>query len=368
LIAPHLAMNKPTTFADVDTPALLLDTDALQSNLDFLGNYFSKRHCKLRPHFKSHKCTAIANLQMKAGAVGITCAKLGEAEAVADAGIRNNLIANEIVGPIKINRLIALARRADPIVAVDSAENARAISKMASAAKVNIGVMVEMDVGMHRCGLGTGEAALELARLVSTLPGMRFEGLHGYEGHCVDLREADKREEQCRASLKILVGARRIIEQAGLRVNIVSGGGTGTYMILGDYDGVDEVQAGSYACMDWWYTDIRPEFKQAMSILATVVSRAVDRMAVADVGRKGIGAEWGAPRIKGVPGAEIASYSSEEHLKISVPADCPLRVGDKIEIIPSHGCTTSNLYSEFVLHQNGIVTGAWPIEGRGKMQ
>ena len=356
-----------STFSQIDTPALLLDVDALQANIDRMASFFTNRHAKLRPHFKSHKCTTIAKLQMKAGAVGITCAKLGEAEVVADAGIRNILIANQIVGPIKINRLIELSRRADPIVAIDSTANVQMLSQTLSAARASVGVLVEVDVGMGRCGVAPGRPALELARLAAASPGLRFEGLHGYEGHCVDLRDETERTAQTRASLKLMVDTRRLIEREGLRVNIVSGGGTGTYTLVGDCEGVDEVQAGSYAAMDWWYTDIRPEFRQAMSIIATVISRPKPNVIVIDVGRKGMGAEWGPPRIKDLPGASVASYSSEEHMKIEAP-DSTLKVGDRIEIIPSHGCTTSNLYSEFVVHRNGSVIDKWPIEGRGKLQ
>lgn len=357
-----------TPFAAVDTPALLLDASALKANLERMGAFFAHRHCKLRPHFKSHKCTAIAKLQMQAGAVGITCAKLGEAEVVADAGIRNILIANQIVGPLKIRRLVELCRRADPMVAVDSAENVRMLSEHASAAGVKIGVLVEVDVGMGRCGVVPGQPALDLARLVAASAGLRFEGLQGYEEHCVDLRDETERVAQTRESLKALVQSRRLIEQAGLRVNRVSGGGTGTYTITGDCDGVDEVQAGSYAAMDWWYGDIRPEFKQAMSILTAVISRPRPNLVVIDVGRKGVGAEWGPPRVKNLPGSAVASFGSEEHMMLSIPPDSPIRIGDRLEIIPSHGCTTSNLYAEFIVHENGLVTDKWPIEGRGKLQ
>jgi D-serine deaminase-like pyridoxal phosphate-dependent protein len=120
--------------------------------------------------------------------------------------------------------------------------------------------------------------------------------------------------------------------------------------------------------MDWWYGDIRPEFEQAMSILATVISRPNPSLIVLDVGRKGFGAEWGPPRVKNVPGSQVASYGSEEHLKIALPQDSTIKVGDRLEIIPSHGCTTSNLYSEFIVHGGGVVMDRWPIEGRGKLQ
>lgn len=351
----------------IDTPSLLLDASALRSNLQRMAEFFSKRHCKVRPHFKSHKCTTIALMQMKGGAIGITCAKLGEAEVVADAGIRDILIANQIVGPLKIRRLMELCQRSDPMVLADSADNVKMLSEHAAAAGVCLRVLVEVDVGMGRCGVGPGEPALDLGRRVAASPGLRFEGLHGYEGHCVDLRDETERFEKTRQSLKLLVDTRRLIERSGLPVRIVTGGGTGTYTVTGEYEGVDEVQAGSYAAMDWWYGEIRPEFQQAMSILATVISRPKPEMIVIDVGRKGFGAEWGPPQVKNLPGSKVISYGSEEHLKIAVPADLEIKVGDRVEIIPSHGCTTSNLYPEFVVHENGHWVGRWAIEGRGRL-
>lgn len=355
---------------NLDTPTLLVDLDALEANLQLMSNYFAKRHAKLRPHFKSHKCTTIAKMQLKAGAVGITCAKLGEAEILANAGIKNILIANEIVGPIKIARLIGLAKRAEPIVAVDARENLKMISDMAHAAGVNIGVLVEVDVGMGRCGAQPGAPALELAKLASSLPGICYLGLQGYEGHAVDLRDDGERIEKTKASLKALIDTRRLIEKSGIKVQIVSGGGTGTYDINGETEGIDELQAGSYALMDWWYTDIRPEFRQAMSILVTVISRPRPNIAVVDVGRKGCGAEWGPPRVKNLPGAKIPSFTSEEHGTIQLPDDvaAKIKVGDRLELIPSHGCTTSNLYREFVAHRGGKVVDRWPIEASGALQ
>lgn len=355
-------------FAEIDTPSLLLDLAALDANIQTMASFFASRHCKLRPHFKSHKCTAIARRQMQAGAVGITCAKLGEAEAVANAGIRDILIANQIVGPLKINRLIELCRRANPMVAVDSSDNLRMLSEHAARARAIVRVLVEVDVGMGRCGVAPGKPALELAKLAAGLPGLKFEGLQGYEGHCVDLRDEVERTREAKKSMDVLVGTRRLIESSGLAINIVSGGGTGTYTVDGDYDGIDELQAGSYATMDWYYGDIRPEFKQAMSILATVISRPQPTVLVVDVGRKGMGAEWGPPRLKDLPESRVTRYSSEEHTMVEVPESSAIRVGDRIELIPSHGCTTSNLYPEFVVHENGIVRERWPIEGRGKLQ
>lgn len=356
------------TLPDIDTPALLVEAGALEANIQRMASFFANRPSRLRPHFKSHKCTRIARMQIAAGAVGMTCAKLGEAEVLAEAGIQNILIANQIVGKLKIARLVEVARRAKPIVAADSAENVRMLSNAAASAGVTIGVLVEVDIGMNRCGVKPGQPALDLARLITASPGLAFEGLQGYEGHVVDLRDPTERAEKTRAALGPLVETRRLIEQAGIPVHIVTGGGTGTYTITGDYPGVDEVQAGSYAAMDWWYSDIRPEFQQAMSILSTIISRPEPDVAIVDVGRKGVGAEFGPPRVKNLPGSSVARFGSEEHTAVALPPGSNLGVGDQVELIPSHGCTTSNLYREFVVHRQGIVEDVWPIEGSGKMQ
>jgi len=359
-------IGKP--LAEVDTPSLLLDSNALRANIQRMAGFFANRHCRLRPHFKSHKCTRIARLQMEAGAVGITCAKLGEAEVLADAGIEDILIANQIVGHTKILRLMELARRARPMVAVDSPENVKMLSEAASSAGTRLPVLVEVDIGLHRCGVAPGQPALELARLVASSPGLSFEGLQGYEGHCVDLRDQTERTKQTRAALQLLVETRRHIEHSGLSVRVVSGGGTGTYTLTGDCEGVDEVQAGSYAAMDWYYQEIRPEFQQAQTILTTVVSRPAPNRAIVDVGRKGVGGEWGPPKVKNMPGAEVVRFGSEEHIGIALPDGRTVHIGDQLEIVPSHGCTTCNLYREYVLHQNGVVTDIWPIEGSGKLR
>ncbi|HVU99754.1 MAG TPA: DSD1 family PLP-dependent enzyme, partial [Verrucomicrobiae bacterium] len=213
-----------------------------------------------------------------------------------------------------------------------------------------------------------GHAALDLARLAASLPGLKFEGLQGYEGHIVDLPDEAERAAKARQALAPLVETRRLIEASGLPVRIVSGGGTGTYTITGDFPGIDEVQAGSYAGMDWYYAKARPEFQMAQSILTMVISRPSPDRAIVDVGRKGVGGEFGPPVVKGIAGAEVKGFSSEEHITISLPSAAAPAVGSYIELIPSHGCTTCNLYREYVIHEQGRVTDIWPIEGSGRLQ
>ncbi len=363
---PPDLIGRPVTAAD--TPALLLDLDAAESNLKTLADYFADKPCVLRPHFKSHKCTTLARKQVELNAVGITCAKLGEAEVLAEAGIEDILVANQVVGAVKMKRLIDVARRCTLRVAVDGEANVRELSDACASAGVELGLLIEVDIGMHRCGVSPGEAALELARLIESLPGVRFDGIQAYEGHLVCRPDADERAKLTRRDMQTAVDTRRLIEQAGIEVKILSGGGTGTYDITGPMEGVDELQAGSYALMDCSYKTIRLEFQNAMTVLATVISKPDAGRIVLDVGLKGLACEFGPPTLFDRPGDEVPFLGSEEHLGVNLCGQHPAEIGDKIRLIPSHGCTTCNLYREYVVHRAGVIEDIWPIEGAGALQ
>ncbi len=352
----------------VDTPALLLDLDVAEANLAKMAAFFKNRPAKLRPHFKSHKCTTLARRQVAAGcAVGITCAKLGEAEVLADAGVSDILIANQIVGPLKMARMVEVARKCCLRVAVDSPENVRGLSEAATAGRVEIGVLIEIDIGMKRCGVAAGEPALELARRIAQSPHLRFDGLQAYEGHLVCKPDRAEREAGARNDMQQAIDTRRLIERSGLPVHILSGCGTGTYDMTGVMDGVDEVQVGSYALMDCSYVKIRPEFGNAMTVLAQVISNPVADRAVLDVGLKGLASEFGPPKLVDRPGDDIPFLGSEEHVCIRLGGDTPVRLGQRLRMIPSHGCTTCNLYRHYVVHRRGIIEDVWPIEGAGRL-
>ncbi|HON68756.1 MAG TPA: DSD1 family PLP-dependent enzyme [Phycisphaerae bacterium] len=352
---------------ELDTPALLLDKGAMLRNLRRMAEFFTDRKAKLRPHFKNHKCTQLARLQMEAGgAVGITCAKLGEAEAVADAGIGDILIANQVVGSAKLERLAKLAKRTTLRVAVDDEEQIEAISRAARRADATVGLLVEIDIGMGRCGVIPGQPALRLAQKIQQTEGVRFDGLQAYEGHVVYHKDARQREQETRQALELAIRTRKMIQSAGIPVKIVSGGSSSTYQFTGTIDGVDEVQAGSYATMDWVYKELAPEFEIALSVLARVISRPGPRHAVLDVGYKGLGDEFGMPKVKHLQEADIQFRLSEEHCTgRNVPE---WRVGAAVELIPSHACTTCNLYREMYVHEQGRVVEIWPIEGSGRLQ
>jgi D-serine deaminase-like pyridoxal phosphate-dependent protein len=351
---------------DLDTPALLLDWQACEGNLRRMASFFRGRNCRLRPHFKNHKCPELARRQVKMGnAVGMTCAKLGEAEVLAAHGFSDVLVANQVVGPPKIARLVELAGRMRISVAVDDVEQVRAISQAAEAAKVTVGVLAEIDIGMGRCGLPPGRPLLELANAIRQMPGIRFAGLQAYEGHSVYINDFERRAELVRQAIGLAVQTRELLEDRGVPVGVISGGSSSTYQITGQIEGVDEIQAGTYSTMDWRYAELVPEFEIALSVLTRVVSKRPG-VAVLDVGVKGAGCEFGPPRIKRHPHVEISPLLAEEHCVVrNAPSEW--HVGDVVQLLPSHACTTCNLHRHLHVYEDSRVADVWPIEGSGKL-
>jgi D-serine deaminase-like pyridoxal phosphate-dependent protein len=354
---------------DIETPALLIDLPAMERNIARMAAFFADKPAKLRPHAKTHKSPIIAQKQLAAGsAVGITCAKLAEAEVLVEGGIHNVLIANQIVGAQKIARLAALARHAEIMVAVDDPGNVADLAAAARAAGSIIGVLVEVNIGMDRCGVEPGEPALALARVVAESKGLRFLGLQGYEGHLVMLPDPEQRRQKALAAMQLLVDSRRLIERSGLEVKIVSGVGTGTYAVSGTVPGVDEVQAGSYVFMDTKYHSVGIDFEYALTVLATVISRPRPDVAITDAGAKVLSYEFGMPEVKGIPGAALKKLSEEHGTVVFESPNHELKVGDKIELIVSHGCTTINLHDRYFALREGRLEAVWPVAARGKSQ
>lgn len=350
---------------DLDTPALLLDWVVAERNIQRMADFFRGRNCCLRPHFKNHKCPTLAWHQLDAGhAVGMTCAKLGEAEVLAAHGFENVLIANQVVGRAKVERLVEVAKKTQVLVAIDDLSQATQIAEAASAAKATVGVLIEIDIGMGRCGVAPGNPALELARQIEKMPGLRFAGLQAYEGHVVYTNDFDRRAEHARLALHAAVQTRDLLENDGIPVLVISGGSSSTYQIAAQIEGINEIQAGTYATMDWRYCELSPEFEVAMTVLSRVISKRPG-VAVLDVGSKGLGAEFGPPRIREHLDMDINALLTEEHCIVRRAPTW--RIGDAVQLVPSHACTTCNLYREFYVHENGRVVDVWPIEGSGKL-
>lgn len=350
------------SLAEIDSPRLVLDLDVLDANFGRMRDACRQCSVNLRIHFKSLKCGGLARYLTARGVTGFLCAKLNEAEVLADAGIRDIFVANQIVGPIKLRRLAELARRATVRVCVDDPANVAAMGEAARAAGVTLGVLVEVDIGMGRCGVPPGQPALDLARRVQATDGLRFLGLQGYDGHLQLLPDAAERQAGCLRGLEQLIGTRRLIESAGLPVTVVTGAGTGTWEWVARQEGITEIQPGSFLLMDCAYHAIRPEFGCALSILATVISRRAGQY-VLDAGSKAISQDFGKPVIKGRP-AERVSKLAEEHTLVET--DDAVAVGERREVLPAHCCATMNLHRQCVAVRQGRVEAVWPIEASGR--
>lgn len=351
---------------EIDTPALLIDLKLMENNIAKMADFFRGVEADLRPHIKTHKIPILAHKQLEAGAIGITSAKLGEAEVMASAGIREILIANQVAGAHKVQRLVELARHANIIVAVDDRRNVMELSEAATARGAELGVLVEVDVGMKRCGVEPGEPALLLSREADRASGLRYMGLMGYEGHIITLPDYEERRREAERSMKLLVDTKHLIEEDGLEVSIVGGGGTGTYDITGRYPEVTEVQAGSYIVMDSTYHKIRPEFECALTLLTTVISVPNSQRAILDAGRKSVSQDFGLPEVSGIEGIRFRKLSEEHGILESTGPRIRLKPGDKIEVIPSHCCTTINLHDKVYGIRDDGVEAIWDIAGRGR--
>jgi D-serine deaminase-like pyridoxal phosphate-dependent protein len=355
--------------SEIPTPALLVDVAAMQRNIDRMASYYASRSCKLRPHFKAHKTPAIAERQLAAGScTGITCATIGEAEVVVREGItRDVLIANEVVGPGKAQRVAALARACDLIVAVDSAYGLEDLARAARDAGVQVGALVDINVGLPRCGVAPGQPALALAQSIDRTDGVVLRGAMGYEGHIMGIRDRAEREEKARKAMQRLLSSVQLIRESGLGCEIVSAGGTCTFDITGAMEGITEVQAGTYVLMDTFYTYEDLPFELAFSVLGTVLSRPRPDLCVTDAGHKAVTMDHGNPQVKGIDGATVL-FLSDEHATIAIPADCAVAVGDRIELHPSHIDPTINLHDVMYAVDGHQVIEIWPISARGYLE
>jgi len=350
--------------SEIETPALLLYMDIVEENIRRMADFFHGRDCKLRPHMKTHKLPLIARRQLEAGAIGITCAKLGEARIFQEAGINSILIANEVVGPTKIRALVRLMRRGEVIVCIDNLDNAKDLSRAASEIGGKAPVLVEVNVGLNRCGVAPGRPALELVRELSRLENLEFRGLMGYEGGLF-LKDMEEKARRCAESNSRLVETRKLIEKDGFRVPIVSAGGSNTYSLTGTYPGITDVQVGSYVTMDDHSREYGMDYGQAVTVLTTVISRPEPGRAVTDAGKKSLSTDEGLP-VCVDEGIEVSKLN-EEHGHLSVE-DRELRVGDKIEIIPRHGCTTIPLFDRYFVVRHDQVESVDPMYARGANQ
>jgi D-serine deaminase-like pyridoxal phosphate-dependent protein len=324
----------------------------------------AKAKTNLRPHGKTHKAPAIAHLQIEAGAVGLCCATIGEAEVMASAGINNILIANEMVTEVAIRRTVNLAKQRDIIVPVDNVKNIEELSAAAVQYNSKLDILVDLDVGMGRCGARSIEQAIELAKTVRDRPALTLRGLFGYEGQVQFIPDREERTLKGQAANQFLVDAAKTLCGMGFNMEIVSGAGTGTYDIAGGFPGITEIEPGSYVFMDATYNKLGLPFEQALTVLTTVVSRPTDDVVVLDAGLKGISPERFTPLVRGCESSIEITKLAEEHAIGALKSGVDPHPGDKMHFIPSHCCTTVNLYDQMYVTRNGIIEAIWPIAAR----
>lgn len=352
----------------LDTPVLWVDLDLMEANIASLASHFQRAGVDWRPHIKGIKIPAIVHKMMAAGAIGATCAKLGEAEIMAASGVHDLLIASQVVGPRKMERLVHLRRQADVKVAVDSEINVRQLGQAATAAGVELGVLVELNSGMNRCGVAPGAQAVALAQLAHDTPGVRFMGLMAWEGHTIAHPDPDYKRQEIEKAVGLLTGTAEQCRASGLPVSIVSGGGSGTYHITPFLPGISEMQAGGAIFSDGAYQSWGVTTTQALHVRSTVTSRPVPDRIIFDAGFKTLPAWHAQPRPIGLDGVKSFSTSAEHGVMVMESPDESVQVGDVYDFVVGYTDATLFLHDHLYGIRNGTVEVVWEIAARGKLR
>lgn len=367
----HLIGQQGSRMA-LNTPALVIDRDALQRNIEAMAAFAKAKGVALRPHAKTHKSADIAKLQLAAGALGVCCAKMGEAEALADGGVSSILITSPVVTPQAIARLIALHARIDGLaVAVDSLDNVAALAAAAKGAARPLPVFVDIDPGIRRTGVGSAEAAVALAQAIATSPSLHFAGVQFYCGAQQHIEAFAARRDAIEERTAYL---RQVIERltvAGFAPPIVTGGGTGTHRIDAALGVFTELQVGSYVFMDKQYTDCdltgdgKAPFETALFVDTHVISANAPGMATLDAGFKALSTDGGSPTIvEGAPADCAFFFMGDEHSALL--GGHSLKVGDRVVLSAPHCDPTVNLYDAYHLVRDGALIAIWPVTARGR--
>jgi len=346
----------------LSTPALVVDLDVFDANVAAMAELLRGTGKTVRPHVKTHRTPELAKRQLGGIAVGVTCATVGEAEVMVAAGIDDVLIANEVVDDAKLTRIAALAQNAKIALAADDPAPVEALSRAAVLAGVTVGILIDVDVLLHRCGLASISDVLSLARVIEEAPGVRFAGIMGYEGR-VRLG-TDRRDERIAGAYALLHEVRAALRAAGHEVGVVSAAGTSTIRKAIADPGINELQAGVYAVMEPQLLPMDLPFRCAVIVRGTVISRHPDHF-VADVGRRVVGIEYGPPVPVGFEATSVAM--SDEHATVTV-AGTPPPLGSLVDFIPGQIRTTFNLHDRVWVSRGGVLVDCWPVSARGASQ
>jgi D-serine deaminase-like pyridoxal phosphate-dependent protein len=365
-----------TRLDDLATPFLYVDLDRMSSNIDAMAAAARNLGVRLRPHAKTHKVPEIARLQIAAGATGITLAKISEAVVFVDAGIDDVFVAYQIVAPAQVERLVRLARRAKVRCAVDSREGAERLSRAATDAGVELGVLLEIDLGIGRTGVPAGIAACDLATRIGELPSLRLIGVYGFRGFRAFAEAAEGREEWGRVEGEALVSAAADLRAIGLPIAEVSAGSTPTALPAGSVRGVTEIRPGQYlfGCANVVAQGAMRTDEVALFARATVISRPADDRAVVDAGSKTLSTDgpWepgsGFGYLASDPSTRVASVWEEHGVLALGENSRALRVGDRVSIVPNHVCTAINLHDRIVGVRDDRIEVVWKVAARGRLE
>lgn len=358
-----------TPISQLDTPCLILDMDALDHNMDVIADYYGDRHSKLRGHSKNHKSPALALRQIQRGGTvgGVCAAKVAEAEVMVQGGVGSVFVTSEVVAPAKIERLCALAHEAEILVACENEANARDISEAAAAQGVDIGVVIEQETGLLRCGVQEGEQGVQsgvaLAKAINEMPGLSLKGVMSHQMMSETSSDFEDRASEAYRLIQPVLDLREAMIGAGLPVEIVSTGETWSYDVAGDMPEVTEIQGGSYLVMETSY-DYMEDFHLAGKILSSIISVPRPGLAIGDAGARAVGGLKGLPRVEGRPGVEAVDMDTDRTV-FQVADGVELAVGDQVVLLPGQQDAMVSRWDRFIGIRDGMVEAVWDIEARG---
>ncbi|MBD3646421.1 MAG: DSD1 family PLP-dependent enzyme [Pseudomonadales bacterium] len=374
--ATPLELSEPVPVEALPTPALIIDLDLFEANVDKMQRHVEAHGMGLRSHTKMHKCPIIARKQIERGAIGVCAATVSEAEIMQFNGVDDILITSPIVTGDKISRLMDLSERNEAIqIVVDCKQGADSLAKAARERGLNLGVLIDLDPEMGRTGIQP-DLALDLARyILDQCPELQFNGLQMYAGHCMHIEGFENRRDRYSAIMKKGMETREAFEREGIAVPVFTGGGTGTFDIEPELGALTDIQAGSYIFMDVEYRDIGgrqgerfDDFTPSLFVLATAISQPQSRLITIDAGLKAFATDTVAPVFRDVEGVKF-HWGGDEHgiIQLDNPS-AEIKLGDKLPLLASHCDPTVNLYDYYFPYRNGVVEEVWPIAARGRSQ
>ncbi|MDD9923051.1 MAG: DSD1 family PLP-dependent enzyme [Boseongicola sp.] len=374
--ASPILLSKPLAIDEVSTPALLVDWDRMESNLKKMAAHSRNKKIGLRPHTKTHKCPIMAKRQMELGAVGVCAAKVSEAEVMVAGGVDKVLITSPVVTPEKISRVVALAKDHPGVqIVVDNAQTITHFNQAAQAEGIVLRVILDLDTGTKRTGIAPGRPALALAQQIDHSRGLQFDGLQAYAGHLMHVKGHANRRRRSLETFAAALETKVMIEKAGIETKTLTGGGTGTFDIDCDIEGVTDLQVGSYLFMDVEYriigdvdSDVFDYFDPSLFVLVTTISQPVPDRITVDGGYKAFASDSVKPEFRDVQGL-VYHWGGDEHGIVGIQNPSrPVKLGDKLPLIVSHCDPTVNLYDYYHVVRNGQVEELWPIAARGRSQ